>query len=50
MTAINMCSNFGGKWCSPPLKASMFIMMTIPTNLVVNYAKVRLIKFLLLGN
>ena len=19
MTATNMCSNFGGKWCSPPL-------------------------------
>ena len=24
MTATNMCSNFGGKWASPPLTGSSF--------------------------
>ena len=26
MTATNMCSNFGGKWDSPPLKAQTAIL------------------------
>ncbi len=25
MTATNMCSNFGSKWCSPPLMGLAFM-------------------------
>ena len=24
MTATNMCSNFGSKWCSPPLMVGVY--------------------------
>ena len=30
MTATNMCSNFGSKWCSPPeIKPALSLLLTL---------------------
>ena len=33
MTATNMCSNFGGKWDSPPLKIATTTKKILPVRL-----------------